>query len=245
MPSTRRPARLILESHLGFFLIGSLFLCACTSAKPTERKDSIAKTSETQATPASSQTTANDPAKSAGSPMPTLADINAAVQRVYLETIEIDANRSASFFLGDFNGDGSQDLAVVARPTKGALPKLNSDYANWIVEDPRKIVLPDPTKAVQKLPKPPARETIQQDDLLLVILHGYQQEGWHHEYARQTFLLKNSVGENMRVQSLKEFSKAAGEKNGLLPPSGDVINEKLSDHDGFLYWTHGKYVWRQ
>lgn len=175
--------------------------------------------------------------------MPTLAEVNAALQRVYLETIEIDTNRSTPFVMGDFNGDGSQDLAAVVRPANGALPKLNSDYANWIVEDPRKIVLPDPTKAVQKLPKPPAREIIQQGDLLLVILHGYQQEGWHHAYARQTFLLKNSVGEDLRAQSLNELSKAAGEKHGFLRQSGDVVSEKLSGQAGFLYWTNGKYVW--
>jgi hypothetical protein len=233
MTSTGKVSGLILASHLVLFVVVAVFSDACTAQE------------QSQATPSSSQMTANDPAKSAPSPMPALAEVNAAVQRVYVNTVVIDASRSTPFIFGDFNGDGSQDLAVVVRPAKGALPKLNSEYANWIVEDPRKIVLPDPTKAVQKLPQPPARETIQQDDLLLVILHGYQQEGWHHQYARQTYLLKNSVGENMRVQSLNELSKAAGDKNASLRSSGEVISEKLSGHDGFLYWTNGKYVWHQ
>src|ERR1044072_2254909 len=245
MPSARRLTELILESQLTVFLMAAVFSCDCSLAKPTERKDSTATTSGTPSTPSSSQTLSNDLAKSAVSPMPTLAEINSAVQRVYQETIEIDANRSPPFVLGDFNGDGSEDLAVVVRPTPGALAKLNSDYANWIVEDPRKIVLPDPTKAVQQLPKPPAREIIRRDDLLFGILHGYRQEGWRHSYARQTFLLKNSVGENMRTQSLSELSKAGGEKHGFLRSSGDVLSEKLSGGDGFLYWTNGKYVWRE
>jgi hypothetical protein len=243
MPSTGRTAGLVWESHLVLLLIGAVFSYACTSAKPKDSKGTTA--SGSPAKPSPSQMTANDLARSSGSPMPTLAEVNAAVQRVYVNTVEIDARHSAPFILGDFNGDGSQDLAVVVRPAKGALLKLNSEYANWIVEDPRKIVLPDPTKAVQKLPKPPARETIQQDDLLLVILHGYQQEGWHHQYARQTFLLKNSVGENMRVQSLNELSVAAAEKNAFLRTSGDVVSERLSGHEGFLYWINGKYAWHQ
>jgi hypothetical protein len=231
--SRRTGVRLLL------FMIGAALSLACTTAKQEEKFS--AKTSP--ASPA--QTTASPLEKSDSSATASLAKVKAAVQRVYVNTVEIDASYSQSFIVGDFNADGSQDLAVVVRPAKGALPKLNSEYANWIVEDPRKIVLPDPTKAVQKLPKPPARERIQQDDLLLVILHGYQQEGWHHQYARQTFLLKNSVGENMRVQSLNELSKAAAEKNAFLRGSGDVVSERLSGHDGFLYWTNGKYVWHQ
>lgn len=231
--STERMSGSKLASTLVLFAIVAVFSGACTTKEQSE------------AASASPQTAANDSGKSAGSPMPALAEVKAAVQRVYVDTVEIDASRSAPFIFGDFNGDSSQDLAVVVRPAKGALPKLNSEYANWIIEDPRKIVLPDPTKAVQKLPKPPARETIHEDDLFLVILHGYQKEGWHHPYARQTFLLKNSVGENIRVQSLNELSKVTSDKRVFFPPQGDVIGEKLSGHDGFLYWTNGKYVWHQ
>ena len=225
--SRRTGIRLLL------FVIGAALSLACATAK----QENPAKTSP--ASPA--QTTASPLEKSDSSATASLAEVKAAVQRVYVNTVEIDASHSQPFIVGDFNADGSQDLAVIVKPANGALAKLNSEYANWIVEDPRKIVLPDTTKAVQKLPPPPARETIRQNDLLLLVLHGYQQDGWRHAYARQTFLLKNAVGENIRRESANEISKA---KASVRLP-GDVISESLAGHDGFLYWTNGKYAWHQ
>jgi hypothetical protein len=227
--SRRTGIRLLL------FMVGAALSLACTAAKQEESFP--AKTSS--ASPA--QTTASPLEKPESSVTASLAEVKDAVQRVYVNTLEIDTKRSGPFIVGDFNADDSQDLAVIVKPAKGALAKLNSEYANWIVEDPRKIVLPDTTKAVQKLPPAPARETIQQDDLLLLVLHGYRQEGWHHPYARQTFLLKNAVGENIRRESADEISKA----NASVRLPGDVISESLAGHDGFLYWTNGKYAWHQ
>lgn len=196
-------------------------------------------------------TSPSSPAQTTASPLekpatstPTLAEVNEAIQRVYVNAVEIDAARTGAFITGDFNGDGSQDLAVVVRPVRGALGKLNSQYANWTLEDPHKIVLPDPNKAVQELPNPAARETVHQDDILLLVLHGYGEQGWHHPYARQTFLLKNSVGDDMRAESWNEVSRTAGDKNGGNRQPGDLIRERLANQDGFLYWTQGKYAWR-
>ena len=222
------------------FVFGVALSVSCTKAKQSENATTVTSTS------ASPQTTASPLEKPAGSATPTLAEVNEAIQRVYVNTVEMDAGRTAPFITGDFNGDGSQDLAVVVRPVKGALSKLNSEYANWVLEDPRKIVLPDPNKAVQELPKPPAREKVQQDDLLLLVLHGYGERGWHHPYARQTFLLRNAVGDDMRAESWNEISKTAGDKNGgnRQQQPGDLIRERLANQDGFLYWTQGKYAWR-
>jgi hypothetical protein len=228
--SRRTGIRLLL------FVIGAALSLACATAK----QENPAKTSP--ASPA--QTTASPLEKSDSSATATLAEVKEAVQRVYVNTVEIDSSRSGPFIVGDFNADGSQDLAVIVKPANGALAKLNSEYANWIVEDPRKIVLPDPTKAVQKLPPPPPREVIRQDDLLLLVLHGYRQEGWHHPYARQTYLLKNAVGENIRRASADEISRAGGDKGGVSGQPGDVISETLAGQDGFLYWIRGKYAWR-
>jgi hypothetical protein len=172
-----------------------------------------------------------------------LSDVQEAVKRVCVDAVTIDMSQSEPFIVGDFNGDRSQDLAVLVRPALGALPKLNSEYANWIIEDPRKVVPPDPDKSVQQLPKPPPRVFVQVTDLLLLVLHGYEQAGWHHEYARQTYLLRNAAGENIRAQSFLEASKTIGDKDRPQQLPGDVISEKLSGHEGFLYWVNGRYAW--
>jgi hypothetical protein len=115
-----------------------------------------------------------------------------------------------------FNGDGSPDLAVVVKPiSERSLLKLNSEYANWIVEDPRRIELPDANRAVQRLPQPTPPPLIKPNDVLLLVLHGYGESGWHHPYARQTFLLCNAVGEHLQSLPLQEQLGNAREKYSI------------------------------
>jgi hypothetical protein len=222
---------------------GALFSFGCTAEKHSDpeaarRVTPAAQTGDQQAASLGNK-------KPDVSAMPARTEVNEAIQRVYLGAVAIDSSASPAFIPGDFNGDGSQDLVVRVKPVNGALVKLNSEYANWIVEDPRTIILPDPQKAVQKLPKPPARPSIEPDDLLLLVLHGYREEGWRHPFARQTFLLKNSVGENLHRQASNETSNASGEAKAIPKAHGDVIIEKLAGHDGFLYWTGAKYAWHE
>jgi hypothetical protein len=241
--------RITGHQYLSLFILAAAFVSlACAAANQPVRGDSTATTTPTpQSAQAAPQTTTSSEVnkKAGGTATPKLAEVQEAVTRVCQDSVTIDTSRSEPFFTGDFNGDGSQDLAVIVKPAKGALSKLNSEYANWIIEDPLKVVMPDPNKAVQRLPKAPGPARVQQDDILLLILHGYRREGWHHPLARQTFLLRNAVGENIRAQSLNEASKAAGDKNAPTQLPGDVIKEKLAGQDGFLYWTNAKYVWHQ
>jgi hypothetical protein len=79
--------------------------------------------------------------------------------------------------------------------------------------------------------------------VLLLVLHGYSEQGWHHQNARQTFLLRNSVGENLHVASLKQLAKQTGDNN-FSQLNADAISEKLPGHEGFLYWSGARYVWR-
>ena len=183
--------------------------------------------------------------KAAGPAAPALPEVQEAVRRACQDAVTIDSGRSEPFIIGDFNGDGSEDIAVVVKPAAGALPKLNSEYANWIVEDPQRVLVPDPNKSVQPPHGAPGLASIQQNELLLLILHGYRQAGWRHQLARQTFLLRNSVGENMRVQSLKDSSTAAGANKTQSQLPGDVIREKMKGQDGFLYWANARYAWHQ
>jgi hypothetical protein len=247
MPATKARLKRITGSQLLFLFIvvAAVISLACSAANQQARENlSATTTSENvQATPQAT----NSPAllNTEGPKTPKLAEVQEAVKRVCQDTVTIDTSQREPYIVGDFNGDGSQDLAVIVRPAKGALAKLNSEYANWIVEDPRRVVLPDPNKAVQRLPKTQESANVQQDDLLLLILHGYRQEGWHHKFARQTFLLRNAVGENIRAQSLNEASKPTGGKNTPAQLLGDVIKEKLAGQEGFLYWANAKYAWHQ
>ncbi|MDT5062526.1 MAG: hypothetical protein QOH63_2985 [Acidobacteriota bacterium] len=249
MPATKAiKKRMTGRQRLFLFIVVAAVISLACSAASRQAEENLS--AATTATPESIQATpqaTDSPAllNTEGPKTPKLTEVQEAVKRVCQDTVTIDTSRSEPFFIGDFNGDGSQDLAAIVRPAKGALAQLNSEYANWIIEDPRRVVLPDPNKAVQRLPKTQESAKVQQDDLLLLILHGYRQEGWHHPYARQTFLLRNVVGENIRAQSLHEASKATGGKNTPTQLPGDVIKEKLAGQEGFLYWTNAKYAWHQ
>lgn len=244
MPTTQRTTCRVSHHLLFLLVIANVFPLACSASKQQSGQDAAPSTATPQATQTLAQTKASPELnKPAGSSVPALSEVQEAVKRVCMSDLAIDMNQSKPFIVGDFNGDGSEDLAAIVRPARGALPKLNSEYANWIVEDPRKVVLPDPNKAVQRLPKPPPPVFVHANDVLLFVLHGYQQAGWRHQYARQTFLLRNAVGENVRTQSVNEVGRIGGNKNPLQQRPGDVIGEKLTGHDGFLYWTNGRYAW--
>jgi len=176
-------------------------------------------------------------------PPPGPAEIQDAVTRVYQNAVSVEADRNPSFIVGDFNADGSQDLAVVVKPAEGMLPEINSEVANWILEDPQKVVLPDPNRRVQRLPPNPEPVRVEKGDVLLAVIHGYGPTGWHNPDAKQTYLLKNTVGSNMRSQPIEELLSPTKGKTKLPRLNGDVIMETLAGKPGFLYWTGAKYAW--
>jgi hypothetical protein len=159
-------------------------------------------------------------------PLPSDAELRTVVKRNYEDVVIIDDSRPTPFMIGDFNGDGSEDIAVVVKPRK--LSDLNSEYVNWILEDPHQLQQ--------------ASMSVRKNDLLLAVIHGHKGEGWRHEFARQTYLLKNSVGTDLETMSIRQL-RSSGESERLPPLRGDVIREKLNGSGGIIYWTGGKYAW--
>ena len=132
------------------------------------------------------------------------------------------------------------------RPAAGKLEEINSEMANWILEDPRQVAAPDPRKfdphqGVQILEPPKERPRVAAGDRLLAVIHGYKEQGWRNPEARQTYLLKNAaVGEMKPEGRLAARAEAQTKTPRLL---GDVIRERLGDEQGFLYWTGARYGW--
>src|SRR5262245_60286173 len=109
-------------------------------------------------------------------PPPNPSEVRKAIERVYRESVTVYAKSHKQFIVGDFNGDLSQDIAVVVKPGKGKLAKINSDLANWTIGDAQNV-----TTFVTKrlaLPTPPAPVKVEPDDILLAVIHGYGAEGW-------------------------------------------------------------------
>ena len=81
---------------------------------------------------------------------PTIAEAREALDRIYRGAVAIGEHDS--FVVGDFNGDGSEDLAIAVMPIGEKLTEINSEYANWIVMDPKRAPVFEPKKGAQSLP---------------------------------------------------------------------------------------------
>jgi hypothetical protein len=224
-------------------LAASAVFTACTErAQPPSAADG-----SPTPTPQQPQTAAAPPAQvrpdATPGAAPPLADVQGALTRVYHDAVILQASRGTPFVVGDFNGDDSQDIAVVVTPAKGGLPKLNSEFASWLVGDPQKVVLPEVHGDVKVFPKKSEPVVVRQDDLLLAVIHGYQKEGWRNSLAAQTFLLRNAVGDEMRPRSAASALAATADTGRLPQLRGDVIWETLAGAPGFIYWTGAKYAW--
>jgi hypothetical protein len=164
---------------------------------------------------------------------PSATEVHDAVARVFDKAATADTTRPVA--VGDFNGDGSEDLAVAVRPGEGALGDINNEMANWILEDPRNVPIPSLSTRIP----PPKSVRAENGDRLLAIIHGVGAQGWRAPEAKQTFLLKTG-GDKFLTQSFEDLRKIS---QPLPPLKGDVLNETLGGKSGFVFWTGAKYAW--
>lgn len=163
---------------------------------------------------------------------PTSEEVNEAAVRIFNKAASVDSNYTPSVLVGDFNGDGSQDIAIVMKPNPDALAEINSEFANWTLEDVKqaeRAAKPSPVKA-------------ERTDTLIAIIHGVGAKGWRNPEARQTFLLRNAAGTSPVVESAEKTSLSNASRNPT--PRGDVISETINGHRGLIYWNGARYALR-
>jgi hypothetical protein len=170
-------------------------------------------------------------------------EVQQALSRVFEKLVEIPRELKNEYLSGDFNGDGSQDIAVVVKPAEGSITEINSDLANWTLGDPTIPSQLDPNKPVQPLPPKPEPVRCEQSDLLIAVIHGYGPEGWRNSEARQTYLLRNATGSHLKMQSPKSALATFKDRKALPRLRGDVIAQTVKGESGFLYWNGANYIW--
>jgi hypothetical protein len=158
-----------------------------------------------------------------------LPEVQEAVKRVFKDVAVVDTTFNPNFLAGDFNGDSSQDIAVILKPVPDKLTQMNEEPA-WLLRDPLASKAEGSQLRVEK------------SDVLLAVIHGYGANDWRDPEATQTFLLKNVVGSDMRVRTGKEFVDAhSGRK--LPRPQGDLIGGVVRGTPGYLYYAASTYSW--
>lgn len=215
---------------------------SATNAPPSTQPEAHAAPSPLLPTPTPAAGTVAAPPASPPQP----AEVEAVLARVYQTTVVADARSGVSALTGDFNGDASQDIAIIVKPNREQLSEINSEFSNWIVEDPRHVLMPSTAGRVdQGATPPPPRAQVEAGDTLLAIIHGYKSDGWRNADAKQTYLLKNGVGTEMRTQTGTEARRQvkADAVQNFPYVRGDLIWQVLDGKAGCLYWTGAKYGW--
>ena len=202
------------------FLFSTVLVAGCTNSKPVVAE---------QAPPTYQATPISTPTALVPAAAPKVEEVDAAVKRVFKDLVIIDPDYKSSYLVGDFNGDNSQDLAVVLKPVPEKIAEMN-EQPIWLLRDPH----------VPYNPRAPLK--IEKDDVLLAVIHGYGANDWRDQQATQTYLLKNVAGASMRVQNGKDFGKNSSGRR-LPRPQGDLISETLKGREGYLYYSAATYSW--
>lgn len=198
----------------------ALMLCACNSSS---------KRAAVEAPPPAYQPSPEStPIRLTAAPAPKTGEVQEAVKRIFKDAAVVNPNYNPSYLAGDFNGDGSQDLAVVLKPVK--LDLMNQELPPWLVREPR----------AKRDPRVLSR--IDKDEPLLAVIHGFGTNDWRDPEATQTFVLKDVVGSDLKVHSVKEFAEANSGKK-LPRPQGDLIGETVQGTQGYLYYAAATYSW--
>ena len=164
-------------------------------------------------------------------PPPELGQVQEAVKRVFKEAAIIDSGQKPAFIAGDFNGDLSEDVAVILKPAPDKLSEMNREFPPWLLRDP----FGTPESSGPRL-------HVAATDVLLAVIHGFGSKGWRDAEATQAYLLKNAAGSDLKTHAGKEFVTANPGKK-LPTVRGDLIGEVLAGKSGYLYYAGATYSW--
>lgn len=213
-----------------------VFLCAGLAGCTSSNKPALVENPITAPAAQHSPAASTNPARKL--PPPKQAEVQAAFHRVFGDDLIAEFG-PGSFIVGDFNGDDSEDLAVIARPAAGKLESVNSELANWIIQDADKAFIPPPGKRVV-VPPVQERPRISANEGVLAIIHGYGAQGWRNPDARQAYLVKHAAATFAgTAPSLSQKAIRAMK----LPVETDIIKQVRNSKKGFLFWTGGVYAW--
>jgi FG-GAP repeat protein len=161
----------------------------------------------------------------------TAAEARAALGRAFGDALEAPV----AFAVGDFNGDGSPDLAAAVRARAGRAAEINDGLANWTVQACDLSPAPRGGSATS----PPA--PVSDGERLVALVHGYGRRGWRDFEARQAYLVRTverGPWTPRPRQGRPDLDTTTG-GHGV----GDVL-EAPEPNSAVLYWTGGRYACR-
>lgn len=169
----------------------------------------------------------------------TVAEVNDALHRIFASAV-ISTSQEHSFTTGDFNGDGSDDLAVLVHPIDSRLKTLNDPLANWTIQDATQAFVPPPNQRVVFLPPKPKPPSAHSRELLLAVIHGYGPNGWRDPNAQQAYLVRHPGSGPIETRPAPDHVDGAP-----VSIAHSAIIFEPAGTPGFLFWTGSQYAWRR
>ena len=162
---------------------------------------------------------------------PRAGEAVTVLDRAFGRAVEMEGEGAA---VGDFNGDGSPDLAVGVRASEAHGAEINDPLANWTVQDCASSADPHLAKT------PPSSPAVGNREPLLAVVHGFGRRGWRDPEARQAYLVKGGPKGPWRRRSRDHYPGLDGPEARAL---GDVLAGPSSRGE-IAYWTGARYVCR-
>jgi hypothetical protein len=162
---------------------------------------------------------------------PRAGEAVTVLYRAFGRAVEMERDAAT---VGDFNGDGSPDLAVDVRVAEAHAAEINDPVANWTVQD----CDPPPTRREANEPLPPP--AVRNRELLLAVVHGFGRRGWRDPAARQAYLVKGA-------QEGPWLGRPRDAYPGLDAPASRPLGDVLAGSNpagAIAYWTGASYVCR-
>ena len=162
---------------------------------------------------------------------PRAGEALTVVYRAFGNTVELERDAAT---VGDFNGDGSPDLAVDVRAVDAHAAEINDPLANWTVQD---CDVSTDTRGAKAPPSPPR---VRSRELLLAVIHGFGRRGWRDPAARQAYLVKGALEGPWLGRSRDRYPGLDASSERQL---GDVLAGS-GPAGPIAYWTGARYVCR-
>ena len=139
---------------------------------------------------------------------------------------EFELIKEFSLLTGDFNGDGVEDVALVATTHGGFQP----DSGQFRVLDPSSSYFGfgDPKITSQFASKYPGGPRY------LLIIHGSGSEGWRAKDPKDRFVIINLAFDHLSVGHIKRKKKVVD----------DIGVEETGILSSFLFWNGKRYEWQ-
>lgn len=169
-------------------------------------------------------------------PRPAEAEVERGVRRAFGEVVRPAGARPG--LVGDFNGDGVEDVAMPVRPAEGRLVEINDELANWSVQDAL-----DETASRRGPASQGTRAAVESGDVLLAVVHGIGPKGWRDDGARQCYLVRHAAGAPLEARPRTELLHYVGRVPDAAQLTGHVILCASGGRPGFVYWTGSRYAW--